>query len=259
MFRSLYTSVSSLIAMENKQNVITNNMANANTNGFKSDNMITKSFDEVLLTTREETLSGSSVRKDLGTISLGVDIDEISTKFTQGLLKETSKTTDFAIDGRGFFVVERGTATGTENVYTRDGNFRIGMDGTLMTTTGDRVLGTNLTTGQVEPIFVGDNKFVLDTNNVIQVEGFANYEMLTADFQDYNSLTKVGDNYYTGENPMTNTNVWINQGYIEGSNVDLTTEMVNMMTTMREFETNQKMVQIIDDTMSKAATEIGRI
>ncbi len=254
MLRSFYTSVSSLITMENKQNVITNNMANANTNGFKSESLITKGFDEVLLATRE-----NDVFNELGTLSLGVNIDEINTKFTQGLIKETSRPTDFAIDGRGFFVVQRNVGGQYENVYTRDGNFKISIDGTLMTTTGDKVLGTNLQTGAVEPIFVGDSEFVLDNNNVIQVEGFANYELATVDFEDYNALTKIGDNYYKGENPMMNTNIWVNQGYIEGSNVDLGTEMINMMTTMREFETNQKMVQIIDETMEKAATEIGRI
>lgn len=259
MIRSLYTSVSSLITLENKQNVITNNMTNANTNGFKADNLITKSFDDVLIANRSKVVNGRNVKTELGTLSLGVEIDDVNTKFTQGVLKQTSKATDFAIEGRGFFVVQRTTAGGTENVYTRDGNFKVGMDGCLMTSSGDKVLGRNLSTGATEPIFVGNSEFLIDDNNVIHVDGFDNYEMLTADFQDYNSLTKIGDNYYSGENPIMNSNVWVNQGYIETSNVSLTDEMVNMMSTMRAFETNQKMVQIIDESLGKAASEIGKV
>lgn len=259
MIRSLYTSVSGLITLENKQNVITNNMANANTNGFKSDNLSMKSFEDVYISNRDKVVGGRNVKNTIGTLSLGAKIDEVNTHFTQGLLKETSKPTDFAIEGRGFFVVQRATAGGSENLYTRDGNFKIGLDGTLITTDGDKVLGVNQNTGQVEPIFVGNNKFIMNENNVVQVEGFANYELLTADFNDYSTLAKVGDNYYSGENPMMNTQVWVHQGLIEGSNVTLTDEMVNMMTVMRNFETNQKMVQMLDESLGKAASEIGAV
>lgn len=256
MIRSLYTSVSSLISLENRQNVITNNMANANTNGFKSDNLSIKSFDEVYIQNRD---NASKTPQIIGSLSLGSEIDEVNTYFSQGLLKQTSKPTDFAIEGRGFFVIQKATLNGTETLYTRDGNFKIGTDGCLMTTSGDKVLGINQETGNTEAIFVGNSNFVIDSNNTINVEGFANYTLLTADFIDYDSLTKVGDNCYKGENPIMDSNVWINQGYIENSNVSLTNEMVNMMTTMRNFETNQKMVQILDDTLGKAANEIGKV
>lgn len=258
MIRSLYTSISSLITLENRQNVISNNMANANTNGFKSESLSMKSFDEVYISNRDKMVGGRNVKNTIGTLSLGAKIDEVNTHFTQGILKETSKPTDFAIDGRGFFVAQRNTGNGTENLYTRDGNFKIGIDGNLMTTDGDKVLGRNLTTGSVEPIFVGNSNFTL-SNNVINVEGFDNYEILTADFEDYSSLEKVGDNYYSGQNPVMNSEVSITQGFIETSNVSLTDEMVNMMTTMRSFETNQSIVKMIDSTLSKAANEIGRV
>ena len=256
MIRSLYTSVSSLISLENRQSVITNNMANANTTGFKSDNLSIKSFDEVYIQNRDNANGKPEI---IGSLSLGSEIDEVNTYFSQGLLKQTSKPTDFAIEGRGFFVIQKATLNGVENLYTRDGNFKIGTDGCLMTTSGDKVLGINQNTGNVEPIFVGNSNFILDSNNTINIDGFANYTLMTADFIDYDALTKVGDNCYKGENPITNGSVWVNQGYTEGSNVSLTNEMVNMMTTMRNFETIQKMVQIIDDTLSKAAYEIGKV
>lgn len=258
MIRSLYTSVSALITLENKQNVISNNMANANTNGFKSDSLSMKSFNEVYISNKDKVVGGRNVRNTIGTLSLGASIDGVNTHFSQGVLKETSKETDFSIDGRGFFVVQRNTGTGVENLYTRDGNFKVGTDGCLMTTDGDKVLGRNLSNGTVEPIFVGNSNFTLN-DNIIEVEGFDNYEMLTADFEDYTSLEKVGDNYYSGENPVMNAEVAVKQGYIETSNVSLTDEMVNMMTTLRSFETNQSIVKMLDNTLSKAANEIGRV
>ncbi|MGL5152463.1 MAG: flagellar hook-basal body complex protein [Clostridium sp.] len=250
MIRGIYTAVSGLIAMENKQSSITNNMGNANTIGYKKEDLITKSFNEVMLQNKE----GNRVN-NLGTISLGTSIDDVVTHFTQGDIKETGNRNDMAIDGRGFFVIQRGN----ERVFTRDGNFKIDNNGYLITTTGDRVLGTNARTGNVEPIFVGNSKFLVDENNNINIEGRVNHRLLTADFENYGSLEKVGDSYYRAENPTYNARVSVHQGFVERSNVNITDEMVQMMTTMRNFETNQKFVSMLDETLGKAANEIGAV
>lgn len=255
MIRSLYTAVSGLITLENKQATITNNIANANTTGFKGDNLSMKSFDEVLIQNRDKISGGRNVKNSIGTLSLGAEIDSVDTRFTQGLLKSTNKPTDLAIDGRGFFTVQNGN----ETVFTRDGNFKVANDGYLITNSGDRVLGTNKNTGTIEPIFVGTNNFVIDNYNGVNVNGESTYSLALADFNDYGTLTKVGDNYYSGQNPVYNAQVWVNQGYLEQSNVNVSDEMVEMMTTMRNFETNQKMVQTIDSTLEKAANEIGNV
>lgn len=255
MIRSLYTAVSGLITLENKQATITNNIANANTTGFKGDNLSMKSFDEVLIQNRDKISGGRNVKNSIGTLSLGAEIDSVDTRFTQGLLKSTNKPTDLAIDGRGFFTVQNGN----ETVFTRDGNFKVANDGYLITNSGDRVLGTNKNTGTIEPIFVGTNNFIIDNYNGVNVNGESTYSLALADFNDYGTLTKVGDNYYSGQNPVYNAQVWVNQGYLEQSNVNVSDEMVEMMTTMRNFETNQKMVQTIDSTLEKAANEIGNV
>ncbi|MBE6053314.1 MAG: flagellar basal body rod protein FlgG [Clostridium sartagoforme] len=259
MIRSLYTAVSGLVTLENKQNTITNNMTNANTTGFKGDNLSIKSFDEVMLQNKDKVVNGRNVTQKLGTISLGAEIDTVDTAFTQGVLKNTDKKTDFAIEGRGFFAIERQSNNGNEVLYTRDGNFRVGNNGYLMTTSGDRVLGINKNTGSLEPIFVGGDNILLDKENNLFVGNTANYNLATADFQDYSSLEKIGDNYYRGDNPIFNAEVYVTQGALEGSNVSITNEMVNMITTMRSFETNQKIVQTIDETLGKAASEIGAV
>ena len=102
MIRSLYTAVSGLISLENRQNNITNNMSNDNTTGFKGDNLSIKSFDEVMIQNRDKVVNGNNVVQKLGSISLGAKIDSVDTAFTQGLIKNTDKQTDFAIEGRGF-------------------------------------------------------------------------------------------------------------------------------------------------------------
>lgn len=255
MIRSLYTSVSGLISLENKQSVISNNMANANTNGFKSEELSFKSFKDVMIQNNDKVVGGKNVKNQLGKLSLGVAIDDVNTAFTQGNFKETGKAGDFAVDGRGFFVVQRGG----ERLFTRDGNFRVDNDGFLITTTGDNVLGVNRGTGNLEPIFVGDSKFVLQPDGSLDIGGRKTHNLATADFRDYSTLDKVGDNYYKGSNPIYNSNVTVYQGFTETSNVNITDEMINMLSTMRSFETNQKFVSMIDESLGKAANEIGAI
>lgn len=257
MIRGLYTAVSGLITLENKQANIVNNITNANTTGYKEDTLVIKSFDEVMLQNKDKVLNGKNVTQKLGSLSLGAEIDTVETIFTQGILKNTDTKTDFAIQGRGFFVVRKNGSN--ENLYTRDGSFKIGNNGYLMTTNGDSVLGINKNTGNLEPIFVGNGNLLLDKDNNLYIDNNLNYTLATADFNDYKSLEKIGDNYYRGEDPIYNSEVYISQGALESSNVSISNEMVNMITTMRAFETNQKLVQTIDSTLQKAANEIGTV
>lgn len=246
MIRGLYTAVSGMITQEAKQDVITNNLANVNTVGFKVDNLATKSFNEVLLSNKDKIVNGKNVKVNLGTINLGSKIDEVATSFTQGTLENTDKETDFGIAGRGFFVIERNNGINKERYYTRDGHFHVNSQGFLVNDSGDNVIGINARTGAEEPINVNVNS--LNQSN-----------MMLVDFQDYNSLTKIGDNIYSGEGQQIVANGNIKQYSLEKSNVNVTREMIEMMTVMRTFETNQKMIQSLDETLGKAANEIGRI
>ena len=255
MIRSLYTAVSGMITLENKQNTVTNNMANANTTGYKSENLSIKSFKEVLIQNNDRVASSQGGKQELGSLSLGAAIDSVDTMFTQGGLKETGKMGDFAVNGRGFFVVQKGN----ERYYTRDGNFKVNNQGNLINTSGDLVLGINNRTGAMEPIFVGGEDFILDSSNNLVVGGNPTHKLALADFQDYTDLQKLGDNYYAGENPIYNARVTVNQGFLESSNVNVVDSMVDMLSVMRSFETNQKFVSMIDESLGKAANEVGAI
>lgn len=251
MIRGLYTAVSGMISLEAKQGVVTSNLANINTIGYKAEELNLKSFDEVMLQNRDNK---SNTAKEIGTMSFGVEIDGTSLRDEQGIFKVTDKTTDFAIDGPGYFVVRRGN----EDFYTREGSFRVSGSGHLVTSSGDSVMGRNKNTGNIEPIYVGTDNFIMNGQNELSVGGGAPlYELATAKFDG--QIKKVGDNLYSGENPDLNSKVYVAQGTLEQSNVNLVDEMVNMMSVMRAFETNQKIVQSMDETLGKAANEIGSV
>lgn len=259
MIRSLYTAVSGLITQEAKQDVITNNMANATTIGYKSDNLAIKKFNDVLIENYDKKVGGKNVRNPIGSLSFGAKIDETLTSFTQGNIQNTDKDTDFAIDGRGFFTVQRNYQGNNNNYYTRDGHFHVSPDGYLVNDSGDRVLGKSAVGGNIEPIYVGNGKITMDGSNNIYIDDNLKYSFNTVDFQDYNSLKKVGDNLYEGQNPINGDNVFVKQKALEKSNVNVINEMVNMMTVMRNFESTQKVVQTIDETLGKAANEVGSV
>lgn len=258
MIRGLYNSVSGLIALQNEQEVTSNNIANMENNGYKKRELTKSSFDDVMISNRQKLAGDEYVRNNIGTLNLGVKVNDVDTIFTQGAFRSTDSMTDFAIDGRGFFVAQNGN----QEVYTRDGNFKIDNSGYLITNDGSQVLGVNSATGAREPIYVGSNKFSLDSDNNIDIDGIGiTDKLLTADFNnaDYKTLEPMGDNYITTNNPIYNAKVNVRQNYLEGSNVDPSAELIKLMEIKRQFETNQKFVKMQDDTVQKAANEIGRV
>lgn len=258
MIRGFYTSVSGLITLQNEQEVTTNNIANVNNNGYKKRQLIKESFEDVMISNRQKLSGDKYVKNDIGNLNLGVKVSDVETTFTQGAFKSTDSMTDFAIDGRGFFVAQNGN----NEVYTRDGNFKINQNGYLITNDGSEVLGINNATGAKEHIYIGNSKFSLDGENNIDIDGIGpTHKLMTADFEnkDYNSLEPLGDNYITKNNPIYNTTVSVRQNVLESSNVDSSAELVKLMEIKRQFETNQKFVKMQDETVQKAASELGRV
>ncbi|WP_297517570.1 flagellar hook-basal body complex protein [uncultured Clostridium sp.] len=240
MIRGLYTAVSGMVTLEAKQASITNNLANINTTGYKAEELILKSFDEVMLQNKDNK---QNQKRDIGGISLGVEIDGTYKRKDQGIMSTTDNTTDFAIDGEGYFVFEGMN----EYNYSRNGNFKVGTNGYMFNSNGQRVMGENIRTGEFEPIFVGNDDFRMNTNNEISVNGKpAEYRILTAKFDE-------------DKQPNFDERVYIAQGNTEKSNVNLVDEMANMIGVMRAFETNQKIVQTMDEVLGKAANEIGAV
>jgi flagellar basal-body rod protein FlgG len=259
MIRSIYTAVSGMVTEEAKQNTITNNLANANTNGFKSDNQVIKEFKDVLIMNHQNVSNGVNMPNVLGTLSLGSQVDETDTNFVQGSLTNTNVKTDFAINGNGFFTVSSGNGNTSQNYYTRNGHFMVDSQGYLVDGNGNYVMGKNLTTGTDGRIQVGNSNITSDTKGNLSLDGKPSYSLDLVDFSNYKSLTKVGDNLYQGANPITNANVNVVQGSLEGSNVNVVNQMIDMMSTMRNFESDQKVVQSIDETLGQTVNDVGTV
>lgn len=258
MVRSFYTAVNGMLTQAAKQDIISNNLANIDTVGFKGDGLHSRAFDDVYIQNYSKVVNGVPQRTLLGTLNFGQQVDETSTDFTGGEISNTGKDTDFAIDGRGFFTVYR-DGVGGKNYYTRDGHFHVNIGGYLVNDSGDYVMGKNVNTGADERIMVGNGKIASDNYGNVTIDGKAAYKLDLVDFNDYTSLKKLGDNLYDGQNPIQNAQVIVKNQSLEKSNVNPLTTMTDMMSTMRAFESDQKVVKDIDETVGKAVNDVGKV
>jgi flagellar basal-body rod protein FlgF len=277
MLRGLYTATSGMLAQQRRTEMLTNNMANANTPGFKADQSSMRAFPEMLLQRLGTEKLPLREQKHLpytqfiGSINAGVYMQEAIPKFTQGDLRETGRKTDLAIvdgnlpvneennvKGSLFFTVE--TPNGIR--YTRNGNFTLNPQGFLTTNEGYYVLDENgnriqLTSEEFEVrqdgTIMENNTFVAAINVVFAENP---YELI----KQGNGLFSVENN---GTLPAARNNPDVSfslkQGFLERSNVDVAQTMTEMLTAYRAFEANQKVLQAYDKSLDKAVNEIGRI
>ncbi|WP_195986925.1 flagellar hook-basal body complex protein [Clostridium sp. D53t1_180928_C8] len=251
MLRGMYSSVSAMINLQSSQNVITNNIANLNTTGYKSETLVSKTFDDVLISNNDKYVNGKGTKQELGVLNPGVKIDEVGTNYNQGTLVETDNETDFALNGKGFFTVRD---TKGMRYYTRDGVFNVNSEGYLVNSLGYEVLNSNN-----QSIYVGNSKILMDSNNNIILDSGVTHKFNIVGFDDYSILNKIGRNLYTGENARVSNNYEVRNKHKESSNVDIIDVTSALMSNLRAFEANQKVVQVMDSTLSKIATEIGTV
>lgn len=238
--------------------VITNNLANANTNGYKKEGATSQSFDDVLAYKIKDVTEGYHLAKRIGVNNPGVKIGEGYTDFSQGPLKTTGNTFDMALTDKGFFAISYTNKAGETSVkYTRDGNFTLTADGHLVTQDGDAVLGTDK-----KPIQIDNHAdTVIDTSGNIIQNGQIVATIQVTDFEDYNYLEHYGENYFQPIEGAVETEApaQIYAGYLESSNISVVTEMVNMITIQRAYESNQKVITTYDGTLEIAANQLGKV
>lgn len=266
MVKGLYTAWSGMINEMNRMDVMTNNLANADTNGYKKEGATSQTFDEQLaVKIKDQSDLGLPVR--LGGVHPGVKIGETYTDYSQGSFQVTDSQYDVALDGDGFFAISFTNKNGETSVkYTRDGAFTVNTQGYLVTKDGDYVLNQ----AGAENTDPGEGNFIqLDPNLPFRIdeEGYIwqNDQMLAKigviDFEDYNFLEKYGENLYQTVDGATlaQSDARVRQGYIEASNVNVVTEMVSMITITRAYESNQKVIQTVDSMLDKAVNTVGRV
>lgn len=258
MLKGLYTAYHGMVNEQNRMDVLTNNLANVSTNGFKKEGTTSQTFDEVLAYKIKDTSESPNVAKKLGSLSLGVKIGENYTDYSQGSLKNTGNTFDMALNGQGFFAVEyKNKSDETSVKYTRDGSFTLNQDGYLVTEDGDFVLGTGDEKIQLDPL--KDTK-IDESGNIYQDDDEVG-QILIADFADYNYLEKFGENMYTPIEGATlqASSSTVSPGYLETANVQIVSEMVNMISIARAYENNQKLIQTYDQSLEIAVTQLGKL
>lgn len=256
MVKGLFTAYTGMINEQHRMDVLTNNLANASTVGYKKEGATSQAFDEVLALKIKDTTDPGRV-KSLGNISLGVKIGENYTDYSQGSLRETHNSYDMALAGDGFFTVEfKNKAGQTSTKYTRDGGFTLNKDGYLVTKDGDYVLGKNGRI-QLNPL---QNTVIDKVGNIYQNNKLIATLKIT-DFEDYNYLEKYGENYYQTVNGAKEKagDYQVMTGYLEMSNIKVVSEMVEMISVSRAYETNQKLIQTYDSTLEIAANQIGKV
>jgi flagellar basal-body rod protein FlgF len=275
MFRGLYTATSGMMAHNRQQQILTNNLANANTPGFKQDQTVMRAFPAQLIKAMEK---GNTGQPSIGTLNTGVYTQEGIPSFTQGALKQTGNTTDFSLLSESLPIDPATQQKGTllfavrqdnnEIRYTQNGQFTVDQGGFLTTAEGRNVLNQNL-----QPIKVDSKEFtVQDNGQVVLQDGTATNRLWLGYTAEPQQLVKEGQGLLRwGGNPqgtpqsveqvglLNNAGPLVKQGFVEQSNVDLTQTMTEMMNTYRGFEANQKVIQAYDRSMEKTVNEIGRI
>ncbi|MEC2055403.1 flagellar hook-basal body protein [Peribacillus psychrosaccharolyticus] len=276
MLRGFYTAASGMLAQQRQTEMLTNNLANANTTGFKADQSSIRSFPEMLLQRMESKTVATDnslqlpINKNVGSISTGVYVQEVTPLFSQGDIQETELKTDIALingsmpaDANGkmgtvMFVVENSSG---EMRYTRNGNFTLDGTGFLTTSEGNYVLDQNN-----ERIQLNSDDFTIDQDGSISENNQAVARLGVAFAENPDSLVKEGGGLFrAAEDELTDAyteaevSFTLNQGVIEGSNVDESQTMTDLMAAYRSFEANQKMLQAYDRSMDKAVNEVGKL
>jgi flagellar basal-body rod protein FlgG len=266
MVKGLYTAWSGMVNEMNRMDIMTNNLANADTNGYKKEGATSQTFSEQLaVKIKDQSDDGLPVK--LGGMYPGVKIGETYTDYSQGSFQVTDSEYDVALDGDGFFAISFTSKNGETSVkYTRDGAFTVNTEGYLVTKDGDYVLNQsgadNSDPSEASFIRLDPNQtFTIDEKGYIWQDGQEVAQLGVIDFEDYDYLEKYGENMYQPVDgaTLTEANAKVRQGYIEASNVNVVTEMVNMITITRAYEANQKVIQTMDSLLDKAVNSVGKV
>ena len=266
MVKGLYTAYTGMVEEQRRLDVLSNNLANADTVGYKKEGTVNRAFHDKLAIKIKDTGNYMNAQ-NIGKMSLGDKIGETYTNFDQGNFQVTDKPSNLAIAGKGFFAISHADADGNQTIkYTRDGNFVVDRNGYMRTADGDYVLNqygasnSNANAGnyvRIDPM----REYTVGYNGTIYQNDQAVSQVGMVDFDDYNYISKYGDNLYGVENgaKMVATNASIEQGTLEASNVNTVEEMVEMITIQRAYEAGQKFIQTADTTLDAAANTVGRV
>jgi flagellar basal-body rod protein FlgG len=269
-------------AQQWKLDAVANNLANVDVDGYKKDTAIHKAFPELLMRRMNDDgvyhhpFGSADMAPIIGKLGTGVELNELFTSFEQGAMKETQSDFDVALDGGGFFAV----STPWGERYTRNGSFQLGKEGYLETKEGYPVLGQN------GPISVKANNFQVDKDGGIWINAeYADDPALLVDrerntwedtvFLDTQKIVefdidryrqKQGSSLWKATDTSGEAQVIagedrprVVQGFVEASNVNAVSEMVQMIEVNRAYEANQKVIQSSDTMLGTLINQVARL
>ncbi len=257
MLDGMKMAAQGMMTQSAKQDIITNNLANVGTAGFRKESATITSFTQILdrevggmdgMTQSSHEIStapGMEITGGLRTSSV--------THNAQGSLKETGNPFDMALDdnGRGFFTIQ---AKDGSIRFTRAGNFHLATNGQLVTADGSAVMGHR------GPIKLSGDNFEVSNDGVISCDGKPVDRVLVSVFDGAQQMKRTGDNQFAAEGGVrATTDFQLKQGYVEQANVNAINEMVDMMMVMRNYEANQKVLQAHDQRLQKTVNDLGRV
>jgi flagellar basal-body rod protein FlgG len=234
MYKGIYLALSGAVLKQAHMDVISQNIANADTAGYKKHTLV---FKDYLF---KEPMGGPLSQKVMS------ELASYGTDFMPGGLVHTGNPLDIAIEGSGFIALEG-------DIYTRKGDLKIDEKGYLVSAGGRRVMGKS------GPISVPKGSVEIAEDGQVSVEGTVVDTIKIVDVASRGTLVRTGDGSFTGGGTQVAAKGRVAQGYLERSNVEIVREMVKMIETMREFEAYQKAIHAFDEASAKVNNEMGRI
>lgn len=232
MIRGFGASKLGMSVEQTRTEVLANNLSNINTNGFKKSVVVSTEFQSMLLQRLDDSTDGGQA-PTVGMLGNGAATDGVLSINSPGIVVKTDQPLDFALEGPGQFA-----AQGPGGVLnTRNGAFSQKPDGTLITTEGYPVLMRNAA-GELTPIVAASSLPQIQGDGAVVVNGQV-----------------VGRLEIEGAGPETK----LHSGALETSNVELAKEMADLIVSLRSFQVNQRALQMQDQTLSRAVTEIGKV
>lgn len=275
MSRGFYTAASGVLTQQRTINVIANNIANVRTAGYKKDTLETTTFDDFLVSKYEKiNATNDSTVKNLSQASFVRYADSLYTDYEQGPIEETGNPFNICIYGDGFFTLSDPNAEQSENVGEGegDGENATATANTILTRRGEFALddegylsvpGVGRLMGMDGPIQVGTSEFEVTQGGAVFVDG--NYiDTIKMTYpKDVHSLVKYQEGFFLDTDPENQTTGIIEgelkQNYVEGSNVEITKEITDMMASSKLYQSCTQIIKMYDTLNQKAISEVSRV
>ena len=244
---SLYQAAAALNANSRWQEMISGNLASSSVPGFKKQELS-------LAAVRAGLMPSSGLNSSNLPQFFTLPKATSSTCFLSGDMQSTGDKNDVAIEGKGFFSVQLPNGS---TVLTRDGEFQVRSKGQLVTKEGYAVLGDS---GSINLDLSNPAPMSISANGTVSQGADQKGKLKISEFDKPELLTQISGAYFMANNPNLQSQPsasTLRQGYLEGSNTSVVSEMANMMTAMRSFEANQHIIQIQDDRLGKTISDLG--